>query len=481
LVALLGAALAAVVISGLLPSGASAAWSCVPAGGTKQQCTDSFPISVGGYAVIQNTTTRSAPPVNGYVTHMETDVVDSNGQVPISRLMLHHIVFLNIGHPDPTCQNFLNWDNATTFPGQERFYAAGEERAKMTLPPGYGYPTQTSAQWAVLYMVMNHRPATDSARVQYTLTIDTAAQTPVKPVWMDVANCKADPVYNVPGTGGPNSTDLHFMDWVNPTAGRIVAGLGHVHGGAKGLTVTEPDCNHRQIASSTPTWGLPDHPFYNVKPILHEPGPINMTSFTTSTGIPIAAGERVRLNSLYDNSQPHTRLMGIELLYVADDPGVTQSCGPLPGDTQILGTNQPGRSGPIPFKIPLTGLDQNGNAVEINAPPGNIQKVANGSTINVGDRFFSMPNVQIKPGQQLSWKFASNELHNVTLANGPVGIASDNLDHGRTFSASFSQPGTYRFFCALHPVQMTERVEVKKKKKKHKKHKHKKQRKHRGR
>ncbi|HKG36820.1 MAG TPA: plastocyanin/azurin family copper-binding protein, partial [Solirubrobacterales bacterium] len=58
------------------------------------------------------------------------------------------------------------------------------------------------------------------------------------------------------------------------------------------------------------------------------------------------------------------------------------------------------------------------------------------------------------------------------LANGPLGIGTDNLDAGRTFTQRFERPGTYRFFCALHPVQMQERVVVapKKKHKKHKKH-----------
>ena len=52
------------------------------------------------------------------------------------------------------------------------------------------------------------------------------------------------------------------------------------------------------------------------------------------------------------------------------------------------------------------------------------------------------------------------------MANGPVGIGSPNLNDERTFSKKLRRPGTYRFFCALHPVQMTERVEVVKKRKK---------------
>jgi plastocyanin len=41
-----------------------------------------------------------------------------------------------------------------------------------------------------------------------------------------------------------------------------------------------------------------------------------------------------------------------------------------------------------------------------------------------------------------------------------VGLASRNLDQDRSFSKRFRRPGTYRFFCALHPVQMSERVVV---------------------
>jgi plastocyanin len=69
----------------------------------------------------------------------------------------------------------------------------------------------------------------------------------------------------------------------------------------------------------------------------------------------------------------------------------------------------------------------------------------------------------------VTWQFNSQELHNVTLANGPEGIGSDNLDGNRPFTQHFTRPGTYRLFCALHPVQMQERIVVTPKKKRHKK------------
>jgi plastocyanin len=75
----------------------------------------------------------------------------------------------------------------------------------------------------------------------------------------------------------------------------------------------------------------------------------------------------------------------------------------------------------------------------------------------------------VRKGSFLTWQFNGKELHNVTLANGPLGIGTDNLDGGRTFTEKLNRPGTYRFFCALHPVQMQERVIVTAKKKNKKK------------
>ena len=162
------------------------------------------------------------------------------------------------------------------------------------------------------------------------------------------------------------------------------------------------------------------------------------------------------------------RVMGIMMLYLAPDPSVTSNCGPLPGDVNTLATDQPGRAGPIPFTVPLTGLDASGRAVTIGAPPGKLRRAKHGTSIEVGDRFFSRRNLKIRKGQKLNWRFSGGELHNLTLANGPVGIASPNLGAGRTFGVKFTRRGTYRFFCGLHPVQMSERVVVKKKQKKQK-------------
>jgi plastocyanin len=471
--------------------------------GTKTTYACNIPTgTIGGYEVRQWYDIASVPAQDGYITHMETDIVDegTGAQVPISRLMLHHIVFLNLNKQDSTCagEGYLGFDGRRGFGtfAPQRFYAAGEERMKLSMPPGYGVPTDQDDNWGVVAMVMNHRAALDNALIHYEVTIDSAPLTPVKPYWFDVRDCRSDPIYNVPSVAKkakkakngkkaeaakkkkakkkrkkkrratPIATESR--DYVIPESGRIVAGAGHVHGGAVGLTLTEPNCGNREVARSDPTWGLADHPFYNVRPILHEPGPINMSAFGGTTGLPVHAGETIRLNSIYDNSLPHVRVMGIMVVYLAPDASVTQDCGPVP-NWDVLRTNQPGRSGPIPFKIPLIGLDSSGQATEIKAPPGAIQNGTRNNVVSVGDRFFGAPNLRVKQGSWVTWQFNGQELHNVTLANGPLGIGTDNLDDGRTFTQKLDRPGTYRLFCALHPVQMQERVIVTPKKKKKKK------------
>jgi plastocyanin len=208
---------------------------------------------------------------------------------------------------------------------------------------------------------------------------------------------------------------------------------------------------------------MPNHSFYNVKPILHEPGPIQMSGTLSTQGFPVAQGQRLRLTANYDNQYPHTRVMGISMVYVAPSDTPVDGCGPLPGDAQTFLTTVPHRTAPPVFKVPLIGLDPNGKAVTIQHPPGVTQNVKSGTTIGVRNFFFSRPNLAVKRGAKLSWLFKSSHgaLHNVTLANGPLGFASKNQSTNATFSYRFKKRGKYQIFCALHPVSMTETVTVK--------------------
>jgi plastocyanin len=439
--------------------------ACSAAPAAAETRTETFrvgPVKVGGYEVKVDELRIGIPKpaVDGAITRMDVDLVDAKGAVPIQRLMLHHIVFLKLGGRESTCSSFTAFDDKRTLPGvAERFFAAGEERAEMQLPSGYGYPYKAADTWALTAMIMNHRAVPDSAYVQYSITYETEPVQPVKPIWLDVENCRADPVYDVPG--GSTKDHEKTSTWTAPEAGRMVAGGGHVHGGARALRLSQPNCGDRALFDSRPLWGSKDHPFYNVRPVLHEPGPVSMTGTLTKAGFPLAAGEQVKLTSIYDGSRAHTRVMGIFITYFAPDAAVTGTCSPLPTDVVTAHQHaQPGRTAVPKVTVPLTGLDSRGQARTIAKPPGRTVKSGKRTTVTLGDRFFSKPNLLLPKGAQVKWRATGDELHNVTLASGPLGFSSPQLDGGRSYTTTLTRKGTYRLFCALHPVDMTQRIVV---------------------
>lgn len=448
---------------------------CAPASAAPQVKTfRTGPIKIAPYQVKQSNFDLDIPKPaeNGFITGMEVDVVDAGGRpVPINRLMLHHIVFTNLGERvgsqhDGTCNQITTLDSKTRIPALgERFYAAGEERAKLRMPKGYGYPMKGADRWLMTWMLMNHRSVTDRAYIQYKVTYDTRPLTPVTPYWLDIKNCLTDPVFDIPGGKKKGSTVRRSANWTVPQSGRLVAAGGHVHGGAKDLTLNRAGGNCR-LYESRPTWGLKSHPFYKVKPVLHEPGPIDMSGFTSAKGFAVRRGERLRLDANYDGERLHTRVMGIMIAFVARDPGVkaTKSCK-APGDMVNWRTRQRGRAKPPRFTVPLTGIGPGGQARRISAPPGERRSLRSGAQIKVGDNFFGTPNASVAAGSVLSWKFAGADLHNVTVADGPRGFSSVHLNGGRVYRAKLRTPGTYRLFCALHPVQMSETIKVRPRKK----------------
>ena len=395
------------------------------------------PITVGPYGVVQGAEMVPSPPLDGYVVAISATVTDTNGvEEPISHIMLHHVVLSKIGTPDYTCKTFTDYDGNTLPAYAQRFYAEGEERTSIVLPPGYGYPNRGADRWGMVYMLMNHRATTESVYVQYTVRYVTSETlTAVKPIWLDVRNCESDPIFSVPGDGPMFSTYSQHADFKMPEGGRIVAGGAHLHGGGLKLVLTNQTCDGEKLFESDPTWGLPV-----IKPILHENGPLHMTTFSTTGGIPVAAGDKLRLTATYDDSLPHVRVMGIMILYLAPTAEAPcQQAPALPADP----ASHPG----TPPRVVLPLLVQ---------PLGPIKTVF---STWMGDFAYGAPLVSIKRGTTFHWTFAGPSRHDVTLANGPVGFASPSRSHG-SFRYRFTHPGVYKLFCSLHPTEMTEIVTV---------------------
>jgi plastocyanin len=408
------------------------------------------------------------PDVDGFITKMSASLVYADGsEVPIANTMLHHVVMLDMGRyvgdkQDPTCDAFRRFDSQTFLPLRGlRFYGLGEERHKLLLPDGYGYPTRAEDNWAMTYMLMNHRPFAETVFIQYKMEIETERQLqPVTPVWLDVRDCNLDPVYNIAGGAPRGATTTETTTWTAPSAGRIVATAGHLHGGGKALVLRKPDCG-QTLLRSKPEWGRRSHPYYQVRPLLHEPGPISTSYTQSAAGFPIAAGERLQLRSVYDAHRPHARVMGIMLVAFVPDPSVTQKCAPLPSDRRTFFTRHDGRKKELHVTVPISRwTGPPGRAKIIRRPPGRTVAFRTEPSVDIASYQFEPANISVRRGSRVRWRFFDSDLHNVTFANGPRAFSSDNLDAGNHYVHRFTRPGVYRLMCTLHPVDMTATIRV---------------------
>ena len=71
-------------------------------------------------------------------------------------------------------------------------------------------------------------------------------------------------------------------------------------------------------------------------------------------------------------------------------------------------------------------------------------------TLEIQHFKFLPPAVTVAPGTTLTWVNHDEETHTVTSANGAFTSAA--LEHEQKFVHTFATPGTYTYFCALHPM-----------------------------
>src|SRR4051794_11789037 len=415
------------------------------------------PISLNGYQVRQNSDPVRTPKVRGYITHMRAHVVDKRGRdIPIQRVMLHHVLFTNRGRFDGDRHD-------GTCPGipRERFMGTGEEHQVLDLPAGYGIPVRAGDRWMAAWMLMNHRQQRDKGYIEYDVTVETGKKlTPVKAYWLDVTNCRGHVYYNVPGGGAPGSTAHNRVVWRPPFDGRLVAGGAHLHGGTKSMKIYQPRCENRKIVESKPLYGMPDDPVYQVLPVLHEPGPINTSWFESASGIPVRKGEKLVVSGDYDGELPHVKVMAVMHVYMARASDVPSGCAPMPSDLTNENLSVPGRASAPVVTVPLTGIGANGKAQTIDDVPGRTKVLQGDGRVLVHDFSYSVSKLSIPLGSAITWRFPDTTSHDVTLANGPYGFSSPFSRVGRTYTQRFTRPGKYKLFCSLHPVVMHEIVDV---------------------
>jgi plastocyanin len=68
------------------------------------------------------------------------------------------------------------------------------------------------------------------------------------------------------------------------------------------------------------------------------------------------------------------------------------------------------------------------------------------------DAFYVPDAIQVRAGQTITWTNRDTDPHDVTAVDGS--FYSGPIADGATYRLTLTQPGTYQYFCTLHPEML---------------------------
>ena len=117
------------------------------------------------------------------------------------------------------------------------------------------------------------------------------------------------------------------------------------------------------------------------------------------------------------------------------------------------------------------GDDEGSGAASSTPTTAATNKATDGAEVTMKLIAFKPESITVDAGQSVTWKQTDPGVHTVTsgsVEQGSGGVTekadgtfdSGNLETGKTFSFTFDEPGTYSYFCAVHPATMRGQVQV---------------------
>ena len=97
-----------------------------------------------------------------------------------------------------------------------------------------------------------------------------------------------------------------------------------------------------------------------------------------------------------------------------------------------------------------------GASSRLAVPPGD--KPASGATVKIDNFSFGPAAITIPAGSTVTWTNNDDVPHVVTSDDNKL-FKSKALDTDDHFSFTFTKPGTYNYYCAIHP-KMTAKIVV---------------------
>lgn len=89
--------------------------------------------------------------------------------------------------------------------------------------------------------------------------------------------------------------------------------------------------------------------------------------------------------------------------------------------------------------------------------------VNSGPTVDVTEFAFTPSAEVVSADETITWRNDGHSKHTVTpkpLPDGSVPFTSTQIEPGETFVQTFNTPGTYAYFCSIHPDRMSGTVTV---------------------
>ncbi|HEX8121561.1 MAG TPA: hypothetical protein VF549_09895 [Solirubrobacteraceae bacterium] len=424
--------------------------------------------------------TIEKPPGDVFVTRVAPDLVLADGSVPpVERVHMHHAVMLNMSRQDA---------GAPSLP--ERFYGFAEEKTIGQIPAGYGYRVRPSDVWAINYMLHNGTATNETVYVQYTIdVVDLASPTgqamkEAHPLWLDVQNGSAYPVFDVKrGAGGdgrftypdeardPYAGGARLDEWRVPHDITLLGGAGHLHPGGLWVDLDAVRGAQRQR-------------LFRSDAVYFDPnGPVSWDlamAYTPATWrASLREGDVLKVSATYDASRASWyESMGLMLVYYADEGGADAFASPPvtrgePTHGHLdAASNHGGAADALPDPTKFGPIETIDNRVGI----ANFAYLPGDALAPEGLR--GLPEVE--PGAALRFgnvDAATQVFHTVTACrapcNGSTGISypladgegdfdSGALGYGpRGYTAAAQRaewetpkdlrPGTYTYFCRIHP------------------------------
>ena len=345
--------------------------------------------------------------------------------------------------------------------------------------------------WALNYMVHNETPNPQVVWITYDIDYVPANTPlahriiPVRPIWMDVQNGSAYPVFDVLQGSGRHGRFTYPDDaptvrrrntWTVDRNGTLVWTAGHLHpGGLWDNLFVQRGTRSRLLFHSSARYFDPH-------------GPVSwdlaMTASRPAWRIAVHKGERLRIDSTYE-----TRLaswyesMGIMIVWMAPperhaiDPFARRARVPTTGTITHGHLAEASDYGGAPTGLPDPAKLPNGQTVLNGIAISDFEYMPGDLTLPGG---FAQPPI-FREGQAITFgNFDASQqvFHTITackdpctgstgisypLANGPVRFDSSELGYGpRGYTAAANTaswvlptsklpPGTYTFFCRIHP------------------------------